>query len=88
MKKNLEFGNLSMISTAQTIFLSQVLNIGKIYVFKNNCKCSISPIVKNILNEHYYTPQSGILNTFTQVRDKEREKKEKEEKRLLRDIFV
>ena len=42
-----------------------------------------------ILNEHFYTPQSGVLDTFTQVREKEREtKKEKEVKGLLRDIFV
>ena len=32
-------------------------------------------------------PQSGSLDIFTQVREKEREKKEKEEKGLLRDIF-
>ena len=41
-----------------------------------------------MLNEHWYKHQSGDLDTFTQVREKERKKKEKEEKRLLRDIFV
>ena len=32
--------------------------------------------------------QSGDLDSFTQVREKERKKKEKEEKGLLRDISV
>ena len=42
------------------------------------------------MNEHCYTHQSGGLDTFTQAREKERGKKEKqkEEKGLLRDIFV
>ena len=33
-------------------------------------------------------PQNGGLDTFAQVREKEREKKEKEEKGLLRELFV
>ena len=32
--------------------------------------------------------QSGDLDTFTYVREKERKKKEKEETGLLRDIFL
>ena len=46
---------------------------------KRDCKGSISPIIKFI--------EWTLLDTFTQVREKER-KKEKEEKGLLREIFV
>ena len=38
------------------------------------------------MNEHCYTPQSGGLGIFTQVREKEREK-EKEEKRTVEGHF-
>ena len=32
------------------------------------------------LNEHYYRPQSGDLDSFIQAREKEREKKRKKKK--------
>ena len=89
-KEILGIENPSKISTPQTVFLFQILNIGELYIFKN-CKGSISTIIKKILNEHFYMSQSGVLDTFTQVKEeekRERRKKEKEEKRLLRDIFV
>ena len=49
-ERNLKFENLSKISTTQTVFLLQFLNIGKLYVFKKerNCKVSVSSIVKFI----------------------------------------
>ena len=42
----------------------------------------------NLLNELIYMLQSADLDTFIQVSEKERKKKEKEEKGLLRDIFA
>ena len=54
-----------------------------LYSKKKNCKCSISLIVKFI----EWTLLHGGLDTFTQVREKESEKKKKDEKGLLRDIF-
>ena len=46
----------------------------------------------DLLNEHCYMLQSGGLDTFTQVREKERKKKEKEKKdcweTFLFDVFL
>ena len=42
----------------------------------------------NLLNELCYMLQSGGLDTFYSSKRKERKKKEKEEKGLLRGIFI
>ena len=67
-------------------FTSTILKYWKVICIqrKRNCKGSISPIIK-LLNEHSYKHQSGALDTYS---SKKKRKKEKEEKGLLRDIFV
>ena len=85
-RENLKIENPSKISTDQTVFLFHILNIGKLYVFKETVNVLFHQLL-NLWNEHCYTLQSGGLDTFTQVRERKR-KKEKEGKRLFRDIFV
>ena len=66
------------MSTGQTVFLLQFLNIGKLYVFKRRETVNVLfPQQLNLLNEYCYTPQSGSLDTFTSKRKRSRKKRKK-----------
>ena len=44
-------------------------------MYSKDCECSISSL--KILYEHFYTPQSGVLDTFIQLKGEKRERRKR-----------
>ena len=74
------------ISTAQTVFLLQFLNIGKLYVFKKkrNCKGSISPIIKLIEWTLLHTSVLQLRHFYSSKRKRRRKKGERRKRTVER----